>query len=49
MSPPVDDFGERLRELGRAAASVAPKLEGEARRIVAELGAAKNEEVAEAG
>ena len=49
MSPPVDDFGGRLRELGRLAATVAPKLEGEARRIVAELGTAKSDEAAEAG
>jgi hypothetical protein len=43
MSPPVDDFGERLRELGRIAASLTPRLEGETRRIVAELGAAQTD------
>jgi hypothetical protein len=39
MSPPIEDFGEQLRELGRLSASLAPRLEGETRRIVAELAA----------
>lgn len=37
MTPPVDDFGDQLVALGRVAASLAPRVELEARRIVAEL------------
>jgi hypothetical protein len=45
MSPPIEDFGEQLRELGRIAAGLAPRLEGETRRIVAELTARSKDDV----
>lgn len=44
MSPPIDDFGEQLRELGRVSASLTPRLPEETRRIVAELVALANED-----
>jgi len=44
MSPPVEGFGERLRELGRIEASLTPRLEGETRRIVAELSAVQTDD-----
>lgn len=44
MSPPIDDFGEQLRELGRVAAALAPRLETETRRVVSELAARPNED-----
>jgi hypothetical protein len=37
MSPPVVNFGEQLRELGRTSADLAPRLHGETIRIVADL------------
>jgi hypothetical protein len=49
MSPPVEDFGEQLRELGRVAAALTPRLAGETRRIVAELGAAAVDGAVEPG
>jgi hypothetical protein len=37
MLPPIDNFPKALQDLARAGASVAPRLETEARRIVVEL------------
>jgi hypothetical protein len=48
MSPPVENFGEQLREVGRVAATLTPRLEAETRRIVAELGAQQRNELTEA-
>jgi hypothetical protein len=43
LLPPVENFGERLREIGEAAAELAPQLESQTARIVRELIAARAE------
>jgi hypothetical protein len=43
LLPPVENFGERLREIGEAAAQLTPHLERETARIVRELIAARAE------
>lgn len=43
LLPPVENFGERLREIGEAAAQLTPHLESQTARIVRELIAARPE------
>jgi hypothetical protein len=43
MRPPIDNFPKALQNLAKAGASVAPRLESEARRIVIELIEHRNE------
>ncbi len=43
LVPPVENFGDRLQEIGAAAAKLAPQLEPQTKRIVRELIAARTE------
>ncbi|MER3438606.1 MAG: hypothetical protein C4346_14035, partial [Chloroflexota bacterium] len=43
LGPPVENFGDRLQEIGAAAAELAPQLEPQTKRIVQELIAARME------
>ena len=43
LTPPIDNLGDCLQELGKVAASLAPRIEDEAARIVRELIAERSE------